>query len=100
MNTQYPQPEVHPNLFYYRPPAPFPSRPVITADVCVYGATAAGVVAAVALRKRGRSVVIINPSRFVGGMTSGGLSFTDTGVQTVIGGLSREFYRECGSHYG
>ena len=100
MNTQYPQPEVHPNLYYYRPPAPFPSRPVITADVCVYGATAAGVVAAVALRKRGRSVVIINPSRFVGGMTSGGLSFTDTGVQTVIGGLSREFYRECGSHYG
>ena len=100
MNTQYPQPEVHPNLYYYRPPAPFPSRPVITADVCVYGATAAGVVAAIALRKRGRSVVILNPSRFVGGMTSGGLSFTDTGVQTVIGGLSRDFYRECGAHYG
>ncbi len=100
MIAQFPEPEIHPNLYYYRPPVPFPSRPVITADVCVYGATAAGVVAAIALRKRGRSVIILNPSRFVGGMTSGGLSFTDTGVQTVIGGLSREFYRECGAHYG
>ena len=56
MNTQYPQPEVHPNLYYYRPPAPFPSRPVITADVCVYGATAAGVVAAAVVDHPDRGV--------------------------------------------
>lgn len=99
LNQTNTPPVFHENLYYYRPVNPFPSRPVITADVCVYGATAAGVVAAVALRKRGRSVVIINPSGFVGGMTSGGLSFTDTGIISVIGGLSREFYRKCGAHY-
>ena len=48
-----------------------------SADVCVFGATAGGVVAAVAAAGEGASVVLLNPRTHVGGMLSGGLSRTD-----------------------
>lgn len=68
-------------------------------DVCVYGGTAAGVIAAVAVARSGKSAVLIEPGRHVGGMTSGGLGYTDFGNTAAIGGLSREFYRRVGKHY-
>ena len=40
---------------------------VITADVCIYGATPAGIVAAVTAKQEGMAVVLIEPSRWVGG---------------------------------
>lgn len=87
--------------FYYRPAPALPAdAPAIEADLCIYGANAAGVVAAVAARKRGLSVALINPGWFVGGLTSGGLGFTDFGNQAAIGGLAREFYRRVGARYG
>src|SRR5579863_7110765 len=69
-------------------------------DVCIYGGTASGVIAAVATAKLKRSVLLIEPGRHLGGMSSGGLGFTDSGNKTAIGGLSREFYRRIGKHYG
>ena len=69
------------------------------ADVCIYGGTAAGVIAAIAAAREGRSVVLVEPGRHVGGMTSGGLGFTDFGKKAAVGGLSREFYRRVGRHY-
>ena len=72
----------------------------IETDVCVYGGTAAGVVAAVQLRRSGKEVVLVEPSDHLGGLSSGGLSFTDIGNKNAIGGLSREFYRRTGQHYG
>jgi hypothetical protein len=72
----------------------------MTFDVCVYGGTAAGVVTAITLAKLRRSVVLVEPGRHLGGMSSGGLGFTDTGNKAAIGGISREFYRIVGKHYG
>ena len=65
------------------------------ADVAVFGATPAGVTAAVAAARAGRRVVLLEPGRFVGGMVSGGLSNTDTGPRgpEVISGLTAEFFR-------
>ncbi|WP_269526321.1 FAD-dependent oxidoreductase [Coraliomargarita parva] len=70
------------------------------ADVVIYGGTAAGVVAAKALAERGRSVLILNPAQVLGGMTTGGLGWTDFGKKGVIGGMSRRFYEDLGAHYG
>ena len=70
-----------------------------TVDVCIYGGTASGVIAAVAVKKEGKSVVLIEPGRHLGGMTSGGLGFTDFGNKAVIGGLSLDFYKRVGKKY-
>jgi hypothetical protein len=68
-------------------------------DVVVYGGTSAGVIAAVESRLAGRSVAIVCPERHLGGMSSGGLGWTDTGNKAVIGGLAREFYHRIWKHY-
>jgi len=69
------------------------------ADVVVYGATAGGVAAAVQAGRSGKSVVLIEPGVHVGGLTSGGLGYTDSGNKAVIGGVAREFYRRLKAHY-
>jgi hypothetical protein len=71
----------------------------VSADVAVYGATAAGVAAAVAAREAGASVVLVAPETHVGGMVSGGLSWTDVGDTRAIGGLARRFYVAAAEHY-
>lgn len=73
--------------------------PVHEYDVVVYGATAGGVVAAVAASNAGNTVALIEPRHHVGGMTSGGLGRTDFGRKEVIGGMAREFYERVGDHY-
>jgi hypothetical protein len=69
-------------------------------DVCVYGGTSAGVIASVAAKKEGKSVLLIEPGRHLGGMSSGGLGWTDFGNKAVIGGMSLDFYRRIGREYG
>jgi hypothetical protein len=69
------------------------------ADVIVYGGTSAAVTAAVQVKRMGRSVIIVSPDKHLGGMTSSGLGFTDTGNKEVIGGLAREFYQLIYQHY-
>ncbi|HLY75371.1 MAG TPA: FAD-dependent oxidoreductase [Planctomycetota bacterium] len=68
-------------------------------DVVVYGGNSAGVIAAVQAVKMGKSAVIVCPERHLGGLSSGGLGFTDTGNKSVIGGLSRDFYHRVYLHY-
>jgi hypothetical protein len=68
-------------------------------DIVVYGGTSAGVVAAIQAKRMGKSVVIVCPDKHLGGMSSGGLGFSDTGNSKVIGGLSREFYHRIWLHY-
>lgn len=68
-------------------------------DVVVYGGTAAGVTAAVQVAKEGKSVILIEPSQHIGGLTSGGLGATDIGNKAAIGGLSRRFYERIYAHY-
>ena len=69
-------------------------------DVAVYGATACGVMAAVAAHAAGARTVLVEPGRHVGGMTSGGLSWTDVGDTGVLGGLCRRFHEAVATHYG
>lgn len=68
--------------------------------MCIYGATSAGVVAAVAAARMGYRVLLIEPGRHVGGMTTAGLGATDFGNKSVVGGIAREFYRRVGAAYG
>jgi len=86
---------------YYHPAPTVPAdAPALTADLCVYGANAAGVMAAVQARRSGLSVVLLNPARHVGGLTTGGLGWTDFGNKEAVGGLALEFYQRLGAHYG
>ena len=75
------------------------AQPLPTYDVVVYGGTSAGVIAAVQAKRMGKTVVIVGPDKHLGGLSSGGLGFTDTGNKAVIGGLSREFYHRVWKHY-
>ena len=61
-------------------------------DVVVYGGTSGGAAAAIQAAKMGKSVVLIEPGKHIGGLTSGGLGATDIGNKAAIGGLSRGFY--------
>ncbi len=70
-----------------------------TCDVVVYGGTSAGVMAAVQAKRMGCSVIIVCPDKHLGGLSSGGLGWTDTGNKAVIGGLAREFYGRIWQHY-
>jgi len=72
---------------------------VYSADIVVYGGTSAAVTAAVQAKKMGKTVIIVSPDIHLGGLSSGGLGFTDTGRKEVIGGLSREFYHRLYQHY-
>lgn len=76
------------------------SSQTLDVDVCVYGGTAAGIVAGITAVRRGRSAVVLNPGTHAGGMTTGGLGWTDIGNKHVIGGASRQFYRDLGKLYG
>jgi hypothetical protein len=67
--------------------------------VAVYGATAAGVAAAVAAREAGARTVLVEPGTHIGGMASGGLSWTDVGDVRVLGGFARRFYAAVAERY-
>lgn len=69
-------------------------------DICIYGGTSAGVIAAYTAQQSGKSVLLIEPGRHLGGMSSGGLGFTDIGNKYVVQGLALDFYRRLGTHYG
>ncbi len=78
-----------------------PQKPTehFSADVIIYGGTSAAITAAVEVVQSGKSVIVVSPDKHLGGLTSGGLGYTDTGNKTVIGGLSREFYHWVWLHY-
>jgi len=69
-------------------------------DICIYGGTAAGVIAAYTAAKMGKKVILVEPGRHLGGLSSGGLGYTDIGNKSAITGLARDFYRRIGKHYG
>ncbi|WP_375583307.1 FAD-dependent oxidoreductase [Cyclobacterium xiamenense] len=68
-------------------------------DIVIYGGTSAGVAAAIQSSRMGKSVILIEPSAHVGGLTTGGLGATDIGNKQAIGGISREFYRGIKRYY-
>ena len=74
-------------------------RQVHEADIVIYGGTSAAVIAAVQSKQMGKSVIIVSPDKHLGGLTSGGLGWTDTGNTSAVGGLSREFYERIFRYY-
>lgn len=69
------------------------------ADIVVYGGTSAAIIAAVQASRSGKSVIVVSPDKHLGGLSSSGLGFTDTGNKSVIGGIAREFYHRVYLHY-
>lgn len=72
---------------------------IFDADIIIYGGTSAGVIAGVRAAKLGKKVILVSPDVHLGGLSSGGLGFTDTGNKQVIGGLARDFYHRVFLHY-
>lgn len=68
-------------------------------DIVIYGATSAGVMAAVQSSLSGKSVVLIEPEKHVGGMTSNGLGKVDKNNILSIGGLAKNFFHRVWLHY-
>jgi hypothetical protein len=76
------------------------SQSVKQVDICIYGGSSAGVIAAYTAKKMGKTVLLIEPGKRLGGLTSGGLGFTDIGNKFAISGLALDYYRRLGKHYG
>lgn len=76
-----------------------PAAELVEADLVVYGNTSAGIVAAIQGQRLGLDVVLVGPEQRLGGLTSSGLGWTDSGRKEVVGGLSREFYRRVKAVY-
>ncbi len=69
------------------------------AEVCVFGATSGGIAAAIQAQRMGRTVLLVEPGSYLGGLTTGGLGATDIGNKAAVGGVSLEFYRRIARHY-
>ncbi|MEO0965576.1 MAG: FAD-dependent oxidoreductase [Planctomycetota bacterium] len=87
-------------LHYFLPSWVQPADETLEVDLCVYGGNASGVVAAVKASRLGLSTVLLQPGQHLGGMTTGGLGWTDFGRKHVIGGMARDFYRRIGVRKG
>lgn len=77
-----------------------PVKAPLDFDICVYGGTSAGVIAAYTAALQKKKVILVEPGYRLGGLSSGGLGFTDIGNKYVVTGLARDFYRRIGQHYG
>lgn len=68
-------------------------------DVVIYGGTSAGISAAIQCSRMNKSVLLIETTNRIGGLTTGGLGATDIGSKIAIGGISREFYQNVKKYY-
>lgn len=69
-------------------------------DICVYGGTSSGVMAAYTANKSGKKAILIEPSRLIGGLSAGGLGLTDVGDPRIMVGYAHDFYKRIGAYYG
>ena len=76
------------------------AQAALEVDVLVYGGTSAGVIAAYTAKHYGKRVLLVEPGRHLGGMSSGGLGQTDIGNKFAVTGLALDFYRRVGRAYG
>ena len=69
----------------------FSKDPSETYDIVIYGGTSSAVAAAVQAKRMGKTAVIVCPEKHLGGLTAGGLGWTDSGRKEAVGGIAREF---------
>lgn len=68
-------------------------------DIIIYGASSGGIAAAIQAKRMEKSVLLIEASSRIGGLSTGGLGATDIGNKSAIGGISREFYEGIKKYY-
>src|SRR5690606_30451776 len=76
-----------------------PADKIYEVDVLVYGGSSSGIIAAYTAKKLGKSVLVVEPGEYLGGLTAGGLGATDIGNKYAITGLGKNFYRRIGGYY-
>src|SRR5690349_117097 len=86
-------------LFTLGAATPLCGADLVETDVCIYGGTCAGIAAAVQTARMGKSAVLLEFSKHLGGLSAGGLGATDIGNKAAIGGIAREFYSRVARHY-
>lgn len=71
-------------------------------DVLVYSGVPCGIAAAVAASRDGAKVILIEPTRHVGGLNTSGLQTAETEhmLKWTFGGVAQEFYQRVGKFYG
>jgi hypothetical protein len=72
----------------------------LEADVCVFGGTSGGVVAAIQAARQGKRSILVEPGQHLGGMTAGGLSAVDIGDPRSVGGIAREYFTKLADTVG
>jgi len=82
-------------LIHYRP-VERDAPKTLEADIAVYGGTPGGFAAALQAARLGKNVVLLSFDPYVGGLTSAGLTATDVGKKSAIGGMAMEFYNRAG----
>ncbi|MFK7851052.1 MAG: FAD-dependent oxidoreductase [Akkermansiaceae bacterium] len=88
------------NIPQPKSPSTSPDNPPVY-DLVVYGDSSGAVTAAISAKRDGRSVVLVNPIGFLGGMSSSGLGATDfLGKRSTFGGIASEFYDGVAAAYG
>ena len=75
------------------------SAEISEADICIYGATPAGIAAAVSSGKSGRNVILVVPGEHIGGLLSGGLSYADYHTTESLTGFFLDFSKRVLAHY-
>jgi hypothetical protein len=68
-------------------------------DILVYGATPGGIAAALAGARDGERVLLVEPSRRIGGMMTNGLSHTDIRTMEGMNGAFLDFARRVEADY-
>ncbi len=68
-------------------------------DICVYGESASGVVAAIQAARMDKDVVLVSKNTHVGGLATSGLTATDINKHLTIGGIAAEFYGRVWDYY-
>jgi hypothetical protein len=68
-------------------------------EIIIYGGTSSGIAAAIQASRMDQSVILIEPTNRLGGLTTGGLGQTDIGNKQAIGGIAREFYQNIRKYY-
>ena len=70
-------------------------------DVIVYGGVPGGIAAAIAAAREGAKVLLIEPTRHIGGLSTSGINTAESEHMLIwtIGGFALEFYKRLGDHY-
>jgi hypothetical protein len=73
-----------------------------SSDVVVYGGVPCGIAASITAAREGAKVILIEPTRHVGGLSTSGINTAESEhmLKWTIGGFADEFYRRLGDHYG